>query len=69
MLAGAYVSLATFVSDEDFEYVNGLHGEPDQEKVKEVFGKVLVEMDKLRKDIEGFALTETIETSPTAERS
>lgn len=68
LLAASYISLATFVSDEDFEYINGFHGEPDKERVKEVFDKVLVEMDKLRKDMEGFALTETMETSPIAEK-
>ncbi len=69
LLSNAYISLATFVPDEDFEYVNDLHGEPDQEKVKEIFGKVLAEMDKLSNDMGGVALTETMETSPTAECS
>jgi hypothetical protein len=69
MLAGAYISLATFIPDEDAEYVSVLHGEPNQERVREIFSKVISEMDKLRKDMEGFALTETAETSPTAERS
>ena len=68
LLAGAYISLATFVPDEDFEYVNDLHGEPDKENIQEIFGKVTAEMDKLRKDMEGFALTETVETSPTAKQ-
>ena len=49
--------------------MNVLHSEPDQEKVKEIFAKVIAEMDKLRKDMEGFALTEIMETSPTAECS
>jgi hypothetical protein len=69
MLAASYISLATFIQDEDFEYINGLHGEPDQERVKEIFSRVIAEMDKLRKDMEVYALTETMETSPTAERS
>ena len=67
LIAVSYISLGTFVPDEDFEYVNGLHGEGDKEKIKEIFDKVIAEMDKLRKDMEGFALTETVETSPTAE--
>lgn len=68
LLAASYISLATFVPDDDFEYINSLHGEPDKEQVRQVFDRVLAEMDKLRKDMESFALTETAESSLTAEQ-
>ncbi len=68
MLAVSYISLATFVPDDDFEYINGFHGEPAKEQVKRILERVIAEMDKLHKDMEGFALTETTEASQTAEK-
>ena len=54
MLASAYIALATFVRDEDANYVAGLYGETDKERVREIFDRVIREMDELEKEIREF---------------
>lgn len=50
-LCAAYISLASFVSDEDIEF---LTTHKDEKKERGVFKRVLREMEKNRREIEGF---------------
>ncbi len=57
LLTAAYISLASFVPDDDYEYVNAVQWDEkklDKNQQKRIFRKVLREMDKLREEIKSF---------------
>lgn len=52
-LAGAYISLATFIDDDEVEYMQENLG---TKKSKEIARRVIREIDELTKDIKNFKL-------------
>lgn len=56
-LAAYYVSLATFVPDDDADYAAGLYGEPNKKRVRRIFVRVICEMDRLEKEIREFEIS------------
>jgi hypothetical protein len=54
MLTASYISLASFVPDEDADYVAGLHGEQNETRLLRIFRKVLKETNKLEKEMKNF---------------
>jgi 2-phospho-L-lactate guanylyltransferase (CobY/MobA/RfbA family) len=57
LLVGAYISLATFI-DDDLVDLAEEGSRNSEEKIKEIYRDVIVEMDKLRKEMEEFKPTE-----------
>ncbi len=51
LLVGSYISLASFVPDEDVDAV--IEG-TDKERIKTIYRKVLVEMEKLTEEMADF---------------
>jgi hypothetical protein len=58
LLCGAYISLASFVSDDDIEAFT--NDDMPQEKKNEIVQKVLDEIEKNRKEIEEFRPLENL---------
>lgn len=54
LLTASYISLASFVADEDADYVAGLYGKTNKRKVKRIFNKVIREMNALEKEMRNF---------------
>ena len=54
LLCASYISLASFLPDEDAEYLLGLHGEQKKKRSIKIMMKMLKEMDKLEKEIRNF---------------
>ena len=54
LLVAAYISLASFVTDEDADYVAGLYGKVTKKKVRRVYAKVIYEIKKLEAEIKSF---------------
>ena len=57
LLVAAYIALASFVPDDDYEYVNSVlwnEKRPDKKQEQRIFRKMLKEMDKLREEIKNF---------------
>lgn len=53
-LVGAYIALASFIPDEAADHVAGLHGDPDTQRVRRIFKKMLKEMRRLEREIRAF---------------
>ena len=53
-LCAAYISLASFIPDEDADYLLGLHGEQKKKRSIKIMMRVLKEMDKLEREIREF---------------
>lgn len=54
VLYASYISLASFIPDEDVEYLLGLRGEPDKERSAEIMARLMKEMDELEREIRDF---------------
>jgi len=54
LLCASYISLASFIPDEDAEYLLGLHGEQKKKRSIKIMMRMLKEMDKLEKEIREF---------------
>lgn len=54
VLCASYISLASFIPDEDAEYLLGLHGEQKGKRSIKIMMRMLKEMDKLEKEIREF---------------
>ena len=54
LLCASYISLASFIPDDDAEYLLGLHGEQKKKRSIKIMLRMLKEMDKLEKEIRGF---------------
>lgn len=54
LLCASYISLASFIPDEDAEYLLGLHGKQKKKRSVKIMMRMLKEMDKLEKEIRAF---------------
>ncbi|HUC88916.1 MAG TPA: hypothetical protein VMR49_02700 [Candidatus Paceibacterota bacterium] len=54
LLCASYISLASFIPDEDAEYLIGLHGEQKKKRSIKIMMRMMKEMDKLEKEIRNF---------------
>ena len=54
VLCASYISLASFIPDEDVEYLLGLHGEQRGKKPIKIMMRMIREIDKLEKEIREF---------------
>jgi len=54
LLCVSYISLASFIPDEDAEYLLGLHGEQKKKRSIKIMMRMLKEMDMLEKEIRNF---------------
>ncbi|MFZ2150134.1 MAG: hypothetical protein WAV15_03165 [Minisyncoccia bacterium] len=54
LLTASYISLASFVPDEDADYAAGLYGEQSKERLTRIFRKVLKETNRLEKEMRDF---------------
>ena len=54
VLCASYISLASFIPDEDVEYLLGLRGEQKGKKPIKIMIRMIKEMDKLEKEIREF---------------
>ena len=54
VLCASYISLASFIADEDAEYLLGLHGEQKGKRPIKIMVRMLKEMDRLEKEIREF---------------
>lgn len=53
-LYGMYIALASYIPDEDADYIAGLYGEPKGRRVKRISRKMLKEIQRLTKEIREF---------------
>lgn len=58
LLAGAYISLASFIDDNLVDFLENDESSFDKEKVKKIYTSVIEDMDQFRKEIEEFKPTE-----------
>ncbi len=54
LLCASYISLASFLPDEDAEYLLGLHGEQKKKRSIKILMRMMKEMDKFEKEIRNF---------------
>ncbi len=54
LLAGAYISLATFIDDDLVDFLESDESNFDKEKIKKIYTDVIENMEKLRREIEEF---------------
>lgn len=54
LLCASYISLASFIPDDDADYVAGLHGDPNARRVRRIFKKMLKDMRRLEREIRSF---------------
>ena len=54
LLCASYISLASFIPDEDAEYLLGLHGEQKKKRSIKIMMRMMKEMDRLEKEIREF---------------
>jgi hypothetical protein len=52
LLAGAYISLASFLDDDLVDFLENDESNFDKEKIKKIYTAVLSDMERLRKEIE-----------------
>lgn len=57
-LAGAYISLASFIDDDLVDFLENADEGSDKEKVKRIYTSVIEDMERLRAKIEAFKPTE-----------
>jgi len=55
-LAGAYISLASFIDDDLVDFLENADNESDKEKIKRIYSDVIKQMDTLRKEMEEFKI-------------
>lgn len=53
-LCASYISLASFIPDEDAEYLLGLHGEQKKKRSIKIMMRMLKEMDELEREMRDF---------------
>lgn len=58
MLAGVYISLASFIDDDLVDFLENDGEAVDKERVKRIYAEVLEEMERLRKEMGEFRVTE-----------
>jgi hypothetical protein len=58
LLAGAYISLASFIDDDLVDFLENADEGSDKEKIKKIYTSVIEEMERLRAEIEAFKPTE-----------
>ena len=58
LLAGVYISLASFIDDDLVDFLESDESSFDKEKVKKIYTNVIEEMERLRAEIEAFKPTE-----------
>lgn len=58
LLAGAYISLASFIDDDLVDFLENADEETNKEKIKKIYIDVIENMDQLRKEIKEFKPTE-----------
>lgn len=58
LLAGAYISLASFIDDDLVDFLENADEGSDKEKVKKIYTSVIEDMERLRAEIEAFKPTE-----------
>lgn len=58
LLAGAYISLASFIDDDLVDFLENADDSVDKEKVKRIYTSVIEDMERLRAEIEAFKPTE-----------
>ncbi len=58
LLAGAYISLASFLDDDLVDFLENDESNFDKEKIKKIYTAVLSDMERLRKEIEEFRPTD-----------
>ena len=69
MLAGAYISLATFINDDDVDIVTNAHDSGDKEKlikIRRIYGDVLNGIEILTDEINQFRPLEVTNTQEEA---
>ncbi|MCU0660177.1 MAG: hypothetical protein MUD00_00990 [Candidatus Pacebacteria bacterium] len=54
LLYAAYISLASFIPDEDVDYMLGLYGRRTQKRSARIVARVMKEMEVLEKEIRKF---------------
>lgn len=55
LLAGAYISLASFIDDDLVDFLESDESSFDKEKVKKIYSGVIKDMDLLRTEMEKFS--------------
>jgi len=58
LLAGAYISLASFIDDDLVDLLENADEGSDKEKIKRIYADVIENMERLRAEIEAFKPTE-----------
>jgi hypothetical protein len=58
LLAGAYISLASFIDDDLVDFLENADEGSDKEKIKKIYTSVIEDMERLRTEIEAFKLIE-----------
>lgn len=58
LLAGVYISLASFIDDDLVDFLENADEGPDKEKIKGIYTSVIEDMERLRAEIEAFKSTE-----------
>lgn len=54
LLCASYISLASFIPDEDAEYLLGLRGEPTKKRPRKIMARMIAEMERLEREIRAF---------------
>lgn len=58
LLAGAYISLASFIDDDLVDFLESDESSFDKEKIKKIYTSAIEDMERLRAEIETFKPTE-----------
>lgn len=58
LLAGAYISLASFIDDDLVDFLENDESNFDKEKINKIYTDVIENMERLRKEMEEFKPTE-----------